>query len=321
MKAVLIDQGSLRTAEVPDPVPSAEQVLVEVRAIGLNRADLSQKQGNYAHLGNSAYRVAGLELAGEVVQVGDNVDRFAPGDRVMALSPGACAELAVVDEHVALPVPASLSYEQAAAIPVAFLTEHDALVTHGQVGPDSDVLVTSATATVSLAGLQIARHLGARRIIGTTRTRHSRDELTRLGATDVIDQADIAELVLECTDGIGVAVTVDHVGGPVLSECLTATAIGGRYISVGRLGGTTAQLDLDLIAKKRLSLLGVSFRTRTVKEIGEVAQRMYADLGEALGTGRLVPVLDSVFPVTQVSQAQDYLERGRPFGKVVLAVP
>lgn len=320
MKAVVIEQGGLRTTDVPDPVPSAEHILVEVRAVGVNRADLSQRQGKYAHLGESAYQVAGLELAGEVMQVGENVDRFVPGDRVMAQSAGACAELAVVHQRVALRVPASLSYEQAAAVPVAFMTEHDALVTHGRVGPHSDVLLTAASASVSLAGLQIARHLGARRIIGTTRTSHHRNELMRLGATHVIDQEDIAELVVECTDGIGVTVTADHVGGPVLSRCIAATAVGGRYVTVGRLGGTTAALDLDLIARQRLSLLGVSFRTRTIDEIGDVAQRMSADLGDALATGRLAPVLDSVFPMSAADQAQGYLAHGRPFGKVVLAV-
>jgi NADPH2:quinone reductase len=142
----------------------------------------------------------------------------------------------------------------------------------------------------------------------------------RLGATHVIDQQDISRLVMESTDGVGVTLTVDHVGGPVLSQCIAATAVGGRYISVGRLGGTTAELDLDLIAKQRLSLIGVSFRTRTISEIGDVAQQMSADLGEAFATGKLAPVLDSVFPMSAVDRAQDYLAHGRPFGKVVLAV-
>jgi len=321
MKAVVIDRGSLQIMEVPDPAPSSTQVLIRVRAAGVNRADLSQRQGRYPHPGETSYPVAGLELAGEVIGVGDTVDRFVPGDRVMALSPGAFAELAVVDERVAVPVPALLSYEQAAAIPAAFMTEHDALVTQGRLGQGADVLVTAAAANVSLAGLQIARHLGARRIIGTTRTRRHTDDLERLGATHLVSQDDLAELVLECTDGAGAAVTVDHVGGPVLAQCLAATAVNGTYISVGRLGGTTAQVDLDLIARKRLSLVGVSFRTRTVAEIGDVTQRMYADLGDAFATGELVPSLDTVFGMSEVVRAQNYLAHGRPFGKVVLTIP
>ncbi|MFG1621767.1 zinc-binding dehydrogenase [Kribbella sp. NPDC049227] len=320
MRAVVVDAGRLRTMSLPDPVPSSTQVLVGVRAVGVNRADLAQRRGQYRHLGDAECQATGFEFAGQVVQVGSAVSRFVVGDRVMALASAACAELAVVDENVALPVPAGLSYDEAAAVPVAFMTGHDALVTRGGVRPGSDVLITAASSNVSLACHQIARRCGVRRIIATTRSRHHVDELTRLGTTHLIDQENFVDRVLDVTAGVGTAVTVDQVGGPVLADCLAATAAAGRYISVGRLGGKSAQVDLDLVAKRRLSIIGVTFRTRSVQEIGAIAQRMYADLGSAFEAGELIPVLDAIFPMSAVDRAQQYLVDGRPFGKVVIEI-
>lgn len=325
MKAIVIDQaggGTLRVEEVPDPAPSATQLLVVVHAAGVNRADLSQRAGRYRHstvVTDARQRpIAGLELAGVVVAVGADVRGFAPGDRVMALAGGAYAELAVVEEALALPVPSAVGDHEAAAVPVAFMTAHDALVTHGLLEPGSDVLITAAASVVGLAAVQIARLRGARRIFGTARSPRHADRLNRAGLTDLLDQADVSGPVLAGTAGLGVPLSVDHVGGPLLAPCLAATAVAGRYVSVGRLAGTSSTLDLDALAKRRQSIIGVSFRTRSTADTGRVAARMHEDLGPALAGGDLRPVLDRVFPMAQIDRAHEYLVHGQPFGKVVL---
>lgn len=327
MRAVVVDQerpGELWLRDIPAPVPSPTQLLVGVRAAGVNRADLSQREGRYWHSARgpqSTLQPAGFELAGEVLSVGPDVRRFAPGDRVMALTPGAYAEAAAVDEGVAMPIPTWCSFEEAAAIPVAFMTEHDALVTHGHLRPGADVLITAAAAGVSLAALQIARVLGARRVLGTVLSSADDEQLMGLGLTGSIDaHGDVPKQISAGTDGEGVSLVVDHVGGPGVGECLKGLAVGGRLISVGRLGGTTSSVDLDFVARRRLSIVGVSFRTRGPAAVAEVARRFQADLSTFLDSATIAPVVDKVFAWDEAATAQDYLATSTALGKVVLSV-
>lgn len=329
MKAVVVvaDQagGSLHLANIDEPRISPTQLLVAVRAAALNRADLSQRAGRYrqeATTGAGPVTVAGLEFAGEVIATGKDVKGFSPGDRVMTMGSGGYAERASVDYRIALPVPDRLSWPEAAAVPVGFMTEHDALIAAGRFRPGDAVLFTAASAAVATAGLQIARRLGAAMIFGTVAIDSHRDRVRQLGADVVLGaDDDVVGAVLAETAGRGVDLIIDHVGGPDLARNLAALAVGGRLVSVGRLGPTVGPIDLDLVARQRLTIIGVSFRSRSIEEYAAVAQAMWADLGTGLADGSLAPVCDRVFPLAEADQAQAYMEQNRHFGKIVLSVP
>lgn len=318
------DGGTLRLEDVPDPRPGPRELLIRVRATAVNRADLSQRAGRYQQqaTAKAGPRIAGLESAGEVIAIGADVTRFAPGDRVMSQCSGGFAELLTVDERLPITIPDGLDWPQAAATPVAFVTEHDAIVTNAQLRPGETVLIQAAGAAVGLAAVQIARLLGAGTILGTV-VGEAQAELCRsLGADVTIDaeRESFAEVVERHTGRRGVDIVIDHVGGPVLADNLKALGIGGRLISVGRLGPKTGELDLDLLALKRLHLIGVTFRTRTLDEYGECVRRAADELLPALGDRRLRPIVDRVFPLEQALQAQERMAANEHLGKIVLTV-
>lgn len=328
MKAMVVhpaeDGGTLRLERVPDPVPDPREVLVRVRATAVNRADLAQRAGRYRQqaMAKEGPAIAGLECAGEVVSVGSEASRFEPGDRVMGLCGGGYAELVAVDERLLLPVPESLGWPQAAATPLAFVAEHDAIKTNAALRRGESVLIQAAGAAVGLAAVQIARLLGAGRIFGTVGTDDHAEVVRSLGVDVPINYHDesFVELIEHETDGRGVDVVIDHVGGPVLADNLRALAVRGRLVSVGRLGPVVGELDLDLLALKRLRLIGVTFRTRTIEEYGECVRRAGEDLLPALADGRLSPVVDSVHPLERALEAQGRMEANLHLGKIVLSV-
>ena len=325
MRAAVIDPsaGTLVMTDLPAPSPRPGQLLVRVRAAGLNRADLAARAGTYV-VGTTARPVrpttAGAELAGEVLAVGEGVTGWAVGDRVMAQGAG-YAELAVVDARLALPAPPTLSWEEAGALPVALLTMHDALVTNGRWAPGDSVLVHAVTSGVGVIGAQLALHLGAPLVLGTSRTPAKRERLAALLADArfaAIDPSDLVGVVQERTDGGGIDVTIDNVGASVLAATLVAAAIRGRIVQVGRLGGRTGSLDLDELARKRVSLIGVTFRTRTVDERVEVVCAAWADLAQAVAAGVLRPPIHATFGLDDAEAAQEALARDEHLGKLVL---
>lgn len=322
MKAICVvagdDGATLSLQDVDTPAPGPRELLVRVRAAGVNRTDLRRTQQHFdAPAGPD---VAGLEMAGEVVAVGGQVSRFGIGARVTALTRAAYAEYAVVDERFAVPVPASMSWEEAAALPVWYMTAHDALVTNGGLAPGGTVLVQAATTGIGVAAVQIARHLGAARILGSS---ISVDRLPRVAEHGLHvgydPRREPTEAVVEReTGGRGVDIVVDMVGAGVLAENLKAAALGGRIVSVGRMGGFTDTVDLDLLALKRLSLVGVTFRTRSPAERERVLAAMLRDLGPGLADGTLRPPVDRSFPLAEALAAQEYMKQDRHFGKIVL---
>ena len=328
MKAMIIENpgphGTLALREIDDPVPGQRDVLIRVKATACNRADLSQRAGRYRQqtTAKAGPTVAGLESAGEVIAVGSHATRFAPGDRVMGQCSGGYAELLTVDERILLPVPESIDWIHAAATPVAFVTQHDAIATNAQLAPGETVLVQAAGAAVGLAAVQVARLLGAGRIFGTVASDAQAELVRALGVDVAIDHARerFAEVIARETDGRGVDVIIDHVGGPVLADNLATLAIGGRLVSVGRLGRVTGDLDLDLLALKRLRLIGVTFRTRTIDEYEACVSHVGAELLPALADGRLRPIVDSVFPLERALDAQDRMAANLHLGKIVLSV-
>ena len=254
--------------------------------------------------------------------MGEKVAGFVKGDRVMGICAGGYAEFATLDYRLAMPVPSDLTWEEAGTIPIAFMTEHNALVTQGRLQAGETVLVHAASSGVGVTAIQIAKLLGGKPVIGTGNVPAKLAALEALGMDLGIDcrTENFADVVLAETRGTGADVIIDHVGGPYLKENLRCMAVKGRLVSVGRLGGTTAELDLELMALKRLQLIGVTFRTRTLEEKIAIARGVAADLLPALADRRLVPVIDRVFSLDEAEEAQAYMGSNAHIGKIVLKV-
>lgn len=323
MKAAVLAERGLEIRDMPQPQPKENEVLVRVRACGLNRADLIMAAGHKHGSLGGAGTIAGLEWSGEVVEVGRAVGGIKPGDRVMCSGHGGYAEYAVADWGRALPIPANnMTYEQAATLPIALQTMHDALVTNGRLKPGEAVLIQGASSGVGLMALQIAKYCGARLVIGSSTNPGRRARLTEFGADLAIDSsaADWAETVLEATGGKGVELIVDQISASVANQNMKAAAILGRIVNVGRLGGFKGEFDFDLHALKRIDYIGVTFRTRSLEEVREITRKMRADLWDAVEAGKLHLPIDRRFPLDQAAEAQAHMRANAHFGKIVLTV-
>ncbi len=323
MKAAVAGENGLEIRDVPRPQPGANQVLVAVRAAGLNRADLNAAKGAGVATRDSLGKPIGLEWAGVVAETGPGVDGLQPGDRVMCSGSGGYAEYAVCDAARAMPIPsATMSFESAAVLPLALLTMHDAIATNGRLKAGEAVLIQGASSGVGLMGLQIARHMGASVVIGSSTNEARRARLKDFGAGVVVDTrgAKWADAVLAATGGQGVHLIVDMISGPAIEQSMKAARLLGRIVNVGRLGGTHADFNFDLHALKRLDYIGVTFRTRTPAEVAEIVRRMRADLWDAVAAGKLSLPVDSRFPLDQAAAAHARMRANEHFGKIVLTV-
>lgn len=312
----------LEQVEVPEPGPG--QVLVRVRAAGVNRADLYMLEGSYtAGTAITSTFIAGLELAGEVAGLGPGVTGFEIGDRVMGTTLGAFAPYALADHRHLVPVPDGLAWSQAAALPVGLTTEHDALVTQAGCTAGDKVLIVGATSGVGVIGVQLAKALGASVVIATTTSASKADALRAVGADVVVNTAtdDLADAVKAATEGAGADIVLDHIGGEQFADLLAATRVQGTIVNIGRLAGPKATIDLDQLAFKRLRLQGTTFSIRTNEERGEVAAALVAHVLPAVAAGRIRPVVDRVFPLDQAQEAADLLRANAVVGKLVLSMP
>ena len=325
MRAAVVVQEAgekrLEVQEVPVPVPGASEVLVRVRAAGANRADLSLNVGQFRGAGAElTAAVAGLEFAGELVGIGSEVTEAKIGDRVMAMGQGAFAEYARIDHRLLIPVPATFSWEQAATAPVAYMTMHDAVVTNGRLAAGEAVLIQGVTSGVGLAAFQIARLKGARPVIGTS-TSEAKLATLREWGLDVGIQArtdDVVARVMEATDGKGANLVIDMIGGPAINQNMKAAAVRGRIIDVGRMGGLRGEIDLDLHSLKRISFIGVTFRTRSVEEIQTIIRLMVADIWEDVTAGRVALPIDRVYPLERIADAYAHMRANAHLGKIVV---
>jgi len=325
MKAVYIKEfggiENLEIREVPIPAtPHGTQVLVRVRAAGLNRADIMQRMGKYPPPEGYSPNIPGLEFAGEVVAVGEEVTAFRNGDRVFGITSGeAQAEFLVSSERLLAPVPENLTFTEAAAVPEAFITAQDSVFTQGCLWNSEWLLIHAVASGVGLAALQLAKACWSP-VIGTSRTQ---GKLDRCAAFDLdvpilANEPTFAEQVIEATDGAGVGVILDLVGGPYFEQNLASLAAKGRLVLVGLTAGRSAQFDLGLALSKRLTVIGTVLRSRGLEEKAEATRRFVAQVIPLLIDGRARPNLDQVFPFEEVQSAHRYLESNQSFGKVVL---
>jgi putative PIG3 family NAD(P)H quinone oxidoreductase len=327
MKAVVIESYGepdvLALRDIPDPAAGREDLTIAVRATALNRADLLQRRGLYPQPGpKPAHEIPGLEFAGEVVDAGAGVVGFAPGDRVMGiLAGGSYAEKIVTHHRLVSKVPANLSWQEAAAVPEAFITAHDALAQCALVAGES-VLVHAAASGVGLAAVQIAKLMGATPVLGTASNATKLAKPLELGLDVGIayQSQDFPDEVARIRGGAGVDVIVDFVGGSYLERNVACLGTLGRLIVIGLLGGITADLNLGLLLNKRLRVLGTVLRSRTLEEKALAARAFEKSVLPHLASGRLRAVVDRVFPMSAVIEAHRYMESNANAGKIVLEV-
>ena len=328
MRAIVITKPGgpevLELREVPLPEPSPGQVRVRIRASAVNRADLMQRLGMYPAPADAPADIPGLELAGEVDALGAGVTELAVGDRVFGLvGGGAYAEAVTAHARTLARIPSNLDFTQAAALPEAFITAYDAMVLQAGLVAGEVVLVHAVGSGVGTAAVQIARAIGAR-AIGTARTASKLGRAQELGMSEGIVPTTkngapvFAERVKELTGGKGADVVLDLVGGTYVPESLAALRERGRHVLVGLLAGTSAEIDLGMVLRRRLHLLGTVLRSRPLEEkilAGQVLERRLAPL---FATGALGPVIDRVFPLESAGEAHAYVAANEGFGKVVL---
>lgn len=312
-----------RLGDLPDPVPGPGEVLVAVRAAGLNRADLMQLRGNYPPPPGES-EVPGLECAGEVVAAGEGAGGWAPGQRVMALvAGGGQGELAAVPAGQLMPLPDGLSSVEGAAIPEAGLTAWTNLVAEGGLAADGagrgeTVVVSGANGGVGSFTVQLAHELGAR-VLAAGRDLERLEPLRDLGADELVPlDDDLPDRVRELTGGRGAELVLDLVAGEHLPRLLAALAPRGRLVLVGLTAGSRAELNLRPILSRRLRLIGSVLRARPRPEKAALVAAFAEFALPRLADGRLRPVIDRVLPFEQVAEGYAALERGGVSGKIVL---
>jgi NADPH:quinone reductase-like Zn-dependent oxidoreductase len=311
MRAVTIVEGSLEWREHPDPEPGPGELLVAVRAAGVNAADLLQRRGRYPAPPGSPVDIPGMEFAGEVLGVGPGATRFSPGDRVVSLTGGgAQAEMAVVHQDIAMPWPDDIPADQAGGFPEVFSTAHDALFTQARLTAGERVLVSGAAGGVGTAAVQLAHAAGAR-VVATVRSAARREEVRTLGADEVVAPEAVA-------DHGPYDVSLELVGAPGVAVALPLLEVGGRVVVIGVGAGATVDLELLTLMGRRATIGGSTLRSRTREEKAEVARAVEAAALPLLADGTVrVPVAET-FPMAEGQQAYERFAEGGKLGKIVL---
>jgi len=302
------DRMNLELREVPVLQPGPNQLLVKIRASSLNRGELIPGHGLVAA---GAAKPAGQEAAGEVEGT---------GARVMGRCPGGFAEYGLMEASDAIPVPPNLSWEEAGAIPLAFMVVHDMLVEQGNLKPGEWLLVTGISSGVGVAALQAAKAMGAK-VIGTSGSAEKLDRLKALGLDMGIRtrEPDFHDAVMKATGGKGVDLVVNNVGGSVFTECIRALAYRGRLATVGYVDRVMkAELDIDALHAKRLRLFGVSNKHRTAGERATTVRGLIADFLPHFASGRIKPLIDRVYRLEELPQAKAYMESNAHLGKIAI---
>src|ERR1700720_2545888 len=329
MKAVVITSyGGVEGIGVQEvdtpPAPTADRVRVQVHAAGLNRADILQMRGLYPAPPGYPPNIPGMEFAGEVESIGDAVRAWKVGDRVFGITGGgAQAEFVVVPESNLARVPAELDWVQAGAMPEVFITAHDALFTRASLHMGEHVLIHAAASGVGTAAIQVAHAAGAT-VYGTSRTA---DKLQRLHELNLgLDKsvtvgdtpANFVEAVQKWTNGAGVNVILDLVGGDYFPANLEALALRGRLICVGTTAGAKSEIDIGLLMRKRATMTGTMLRGRTIEEKAEATRLFASSVLPLVSRGAIRPVIDRVYPANEIRNAHERMESNASVGKIVL---
>jgi NADPH:quinone reductase-like Zn-dependent oxidoreductase len=322
MKAYIYGAGGAAITEVAKPSPKGAQVLIRVRACGLNRADLGMTKGHVHGSAGGVGTVLGMEWAGEVAELGPEAKSVKVGDRVMGSGAAAFAEYTLADHGRLFRCSSNMNFEEACTLPVALTTMHNAVVTVGGLQPGQTVMIQGASSGVGLMGLQIAKLKGAKLVVGSSTDPARRGRLKEFGADLAVDSSDPSwvDAVLQATSGEGVDLIVDQVSGKVASQNLKATKVKGRIVNVGRLGGTHADFNFDLHAARRIDYVGVTFRTRTIEEIREIFDKVRSDIWGAVESRKLQLPIDKVFSFGDIGKAFDHMEANRHLGKIVVTL-
>lgn len=326
MKAILFEEFGapevLKIAEVPEPQLRPHDLLVRTHAAGVNRADLTHRKGGYGRPDFGDSTVMGLEIAGEVIAVGDATQGFRPGDRVMGIvGGGAYAEVSRIDYRMAMPIPDALDYVQAAAITEVFVTAHEALINLGKLKTGERVLIHAGAGGVGGAAVQLAKATGA--TVFTTVKAENHVQARQLGADWLIDyeNEDFSDVVNKITDGKGVNLVLDFIGAPYFERNINVLDFGGRLIQIGIMGGIeNARIPLDRLLYRHLQITGTVMKSRAQDVKHAMSRRFREHWLESFGKGVLKPVIDSVYPLSAAAAAHQRMEAGLNVGKIVLTM-
>ena len=321
MKAVTVVESGVDILDVDIPKPQRNEVLVKVFACGLNRADLVVADGGAHGSAGGSGTIVGMEFSGEVVEFGSDVTDLEVGDRVMCSGTAAWAEYAVTDWGRVIKIPENnMDFITASTLPIALATMHNAIVTAGEFIKGQSILIQGASSGVGLMGLQIAKHLDAKIIIGTSTKPEKFDRLKQLGADFVVNSKNTkwSDEVLDKTNSEGVDLIIDQLSGYTVNQNMLATKIKGNIVNVGRLAGGPSEFNCDIHALRRINYKGVTFRTRSLDEIRSVFANMWKDLGNLVSNGNLSMPIEKVYQFNDVSQALSHMRENKHFGKLIL---
>jgi NADPH:quinone reductase len=311
MRAAVIDDGAVAVQDRPDPEPGAGEVLVRVRAAGLNGADMLQRKGAYPAPPGSPPDIPGLELAGEVARLGPGAQRFAEGDRVMSIAGGGGqAELCVVHERQLMPVPDGLDWAAAGGVPEVFTTAHDAIFTQARLEAGERFLVNGGAGGVGTAAVQLARAAGAH-VTATVRNEGHRDAVRELGAHEVLAPGELG-------DSGPFDVVLELIGAPNVPESLNALNTDGRIVVIGVGAGFKAELNLLALMGKRARIMASTLRARPLEEKALTARRMERNVLPLLESGAVRVPIAETFPLDRVHDAYERFAAGGKLGKIVL---
>jgi len=303
--------------EVDQPAPGPGQMLIRVKAAGLNRGEFILSHG--LHKAGTAKQI-GMEAAGEVISCGDGVTGFKPGDRVMGRCPGAFAEYALLSEAETMLIPTSLNWNQAAALPLTSLVVFDMLVVQGHLKLDEWVFVTGVTSGVGVSALTMAKALGAK-VIGTSGSQDKLDQLKALGLDLGIctREPNFYDAVIKATDGKGVDLVINTVGGSVFAECIRSMAFQGRLATVGYVDGVLkAEIDIEALHAKRLTLFGVSNKLRSAAQRSAAMPDFKKRILPLIEAGKIVPMIYQALPFERLLEAKAIMDSNQHLGKIVL---
>jgi NADPH2:quinone reductase len=323
MKAIEVDGGkgpaaALKLVSRPRPAPGPGEILVRVRAAGINHADLHQRRGAYPPP-PGASDILGMEVAGEVAELGPGAPRWRVGDRVAALiAGGGYAEYAVMDARHALPIPAQLDFAHAASLPETTFTVWSNVFEIGALKYGETLLLHGATSGIGVTAIQMAKTFGSR-VIATSRGAHKTARAKALGADLSIDSTD--EDWVEAVKAFGGAdVALEMVGGDQVGKDLSVMKPHGRVVMIAFLAGARGEIDFNTLMRRGLTLTGSTLRNRDANEKARLAAAVEAKVWPLVASGSLKPVIAAVFPLAEAGQAHAWLERGDHIGKVILAV-